>query len=51
MMLVNGVSRFDVAERALRVVAEGGHEGVKGGVEGLVGEVRGRGEKVRVVSG
>ena len=44
MMLVNGVSRFDLATRALRAAAEGGdkeeREGVVREVERRVGEVR-----------
>ena len=47
MMLVNGVSRFDVAEWALRKGAEGGNEEVKRGLEGMVREVRGMVERVR----
>ena len=39
MMLVNGVSRFDLAEKALRAGAEGNEE-VKKGVEGCVEEVK-----------
>jgi xylulose-5-phosphate/fructose-6-phosphate phosphoketolase len=41
MMLVNGVSRFDLAEGALRAVAERNEE-VKKGLEELVGEVKRR---------
>ena len=48
MMVVNGVSRFAVAERALRAGAgPGGNEEVRKGLEGLVGEVRRRLEEVR----
>ncbi|KAK4136018.1 D-xylulose 5-phosphate/D-fructose 6-phosphate phosphoketolase [Trichocladium antarcticum] len=48
MMLVNGVSRFDVAERALRAVAATATECGKGlDLEGLVREIRARVEGVR----
>ncbi len=48
MMMVNGVSRFAVAERALRAGARpGGNEEVRKGLEGLVGEVGRRLEEVR----
>ena len=48
MMVVNGVSRFAVAERALRAGAGlGGNEEVKKELEGLVGEVKKRFEDVR----
>ena len=46
MMLVNGVSRFDLAEKALRAGAER-NEAVKGCLERCVGEVRRRVEEVR----
>ncbi|KAK4118974.1 D-xylulose 5-phosphate/D-fructose 6-phosphate phosphoketolase [Parathielavia appendiculata] len=46
MMLVNGVSRFDLAEAALRAAAERNEE-VKKGLEGLVAEVKKRVETVR----
>ncbi|KAK4097268.1 D-xylulose 5-phosphate/D-fructose 6-phosphate phosphoketolase [Parathielavia hyrcaniae] len=46
MMLVNGVSRFDLAEAALRAVAER-NEGVRERLDELVGEVRKRVEAVR----
>ncbi len=46
--MVNGVSRFAVAERALRAGAgPGGNEEVRKGLEGLVGEVGRRLEEVR----
>jgi xylulose-5-phosphate/fructose-6-phosphate phosphoketolase len=46
MMLVNGVSRFDLAEKALRAGAER-NEAVRGCLEGCLGEVRRRVDEVR----
>jgi xylulose-5-phosphate/fructose-6-phosphate phosphoketolase len=46
MMLVNGVSRFDLAEGALRAVAERNEE-VRKGLEELVGEVKRRVAEVK----
>ncbi|KAK4158871.1 phosphoketolase [Cladorrhinum sp. PSN259] len=46
MMLRNGVSRFDLAERALKAAAAG-NDGVKKGLEGYLGEVKKRVEEVR----
>ncbi|KAK4149339.1 XFP N-terminal domain-containing protein [Chaetomidium leptoderma] len=46
MMLVNRVSRFHVAEKALRAGAEG-NEKVREGLEGCLGEVEKRVEEVR----
>jgi xylulose-5-phosphate/fructose-6-phosphate phosphoketolase len=46
MMLVNGVSRFDLAEGALRAGAER-NEAVRGCLEGCLGEVRRRVDEVR----
>ncbi|KAL2256150.1 hypothetical protein VTK26DRAFT_2110 [Humicola hyalothermophila] len=49
MMLVNGVSRFDVAEWALRkgMEAEGADEARRKELVGMVEEVRGMRERVR----
>lgn len=47
MMLVNGVSRFHLAEKALREGAEAGNAAVREGLESAVAEVRERARRVK----